>query len=259
VPASRAILGGLEVLRFEGLAALGVTAIATTRRGGVSTAPYDTLNLGDHVGDLVPSVAENRRRVARAMAVADEDLAIAAQVHGVGISIVRRGDAVGEADVLVTDDPGIALCVLVADCVPIAVVDATTGVLGLGHAGWRGTAKGAAAATVGAIEALGGEPSRCRAVIGPCISGLAYQVGDDVAGALRDSGGAEFIAPDGTGRYLADLAAMNVAQLELAGIPADKIEGPPAWTDGGSTFFSDRAQRPCGRFALVARLANVDS
>ena len=138
--------------------------------------------------------------------------------------------------------------------------------IGLGRGAWRPgrLASALAAATVGGYLAAAAMPvtrplledKRVTTLDGP---GLAYQVGDDVAGALRDSGGAEFIAPDGTGRYLADLAAMNVAQPELAGIPADKIEGPPAWTDGGSTFFSDRAQRPCGRFALVARLANVDS
>jgi hypothetical protein len=248
--------GGLEVLVLDELAGAGVDAIVTTRVGGVSEAPYDTLNLGDHVGDDPAAVSENRGRLAAAMGLAAADLVIARQVHGIGVATVRRGDVAGDADVLATDDPAVALCILVADCVPIAVVDARAHVLVVAHAGWRGTASSVAAAAVDAAVALGASAARCHAVLGPCISPRAYQVGAEVADALTRAGCADAVTPDGTGRFLADLRAANALQLERAGVDPSHIIKVAHHTDGGATFFSDRAARPCGRFALAARLTH---
>lgn len=253
---------GLEVLHLSGFEALGADVIVTSRAGGVSAAPYDTCNLGDHVGDDPAAVRENRRRLAAALGVEDGGVAIARQVHGTGVVVVEGGTdlgALGDADVLVTTDDSIAVCVLVADCVPVVLLDPVAGVLGVAHAGWRGTAARVAVAAVGAMAALGAEPDRCRAAMGPCISRRAYQVGDDVAAALCAAGCASSVVTDGSGRYLADLAEATRTHLVDAGLRAPNVELPMSWTDGGVTHFSDRAERPCGRFALAARLRRPSS
>lgn len=248
--------GPIEILRLAQFTDLGADVIVTTRVGGVSEAPYDTLNLGDHVGDAPDAVAENRRRLARALGVDEPGLVIARQVHGTGIATVRRGDHVGDADVLATDDPRVAVCVLVADCVPIVVMDPVAHVLVVAHAGWRGTAARVAHAAVDAAVELGASPERCHAALGPCVSQRTYQVGEDVAAALTDAGCPDAVAPDDTGRFVADLAAANVAQLVRAGVALEHVTASTWSTDGGTRFFSDRAERPCGRFALAARLGS---
>jgi hypothetical protein len=252
----------LEVLHLTSFERLGADVIVTSRVGGVSAAPYDALNLGDHVGDDPDAVRENRRRLAAVMGVGEAGVAFAHQVHGTGVEVVRGAaplEPLGDADVLVTNDASIAIGVLVADCVPVVLLDPVAGVLCVAHAGWRGTAARVAVSAVEAMAALGAQPPRCRAAMGPCISPRAYQVGDDVAGALRDVGCASSVAPDGTGRHLADLAAATRTQLLAAGLRAEHVELPTSWTDGGARHFSDRAERPCGRFALAARLRRPSS
>jgi hypothetical protein len=251
--------GGLELLGLATAEDLGADIVVTTRRGGVSAAPYDTLNLGDHVGDDPNAVDENRRRLAEAMGVGPDGLAIARQEHGTNAVDVALGVHPGAADVLATTDPRVALCVLVADCVPIVVVDPSAQVLVVAHAGWRGTAARVAASAVDAARRLGAEPDRCRAVLGPCISSRSYQVGNDVADAIADAGCAHVVVPDAVGRFLVDLHAANVTHLVEAGLSRANIDTSSHVTDGGSLFFSDRTQRPCGRFALSARLAGSSS
>ena len=160
----------LDVVVLEALETLGVQAIVTTRSGGVSTGPYASLNLGAHVGDESTNVAENRSRLAASMGVAPDALVIARQVHGAGVARVRHGDTPGDADVLVTTEPTVVLCVLVADCVPAVVVDPVARVLAVVHAGWRGVVAQTMIACVDEIVALGADPRRCRAHLGPCIS-----------------------------------------------------------------------------------------
>jgi copper oxidase (laccase) domain-containing protein len=138
-------------------------------------------------------------------------------------------------------------------------VDPEARVLVAAHAGWRGTANRVAAVAVRTAAELGAEPRRCHAAIGPCISQAGYQVGGEVVAALVDAGAGHCIVPDGSGRHLADLRAANVTHLVEAGLPLEHIIATSSSTDGGSTFFSDRAQRPCGRFALSARLATPSS
>jgi polyphenol oxidase len=250
--------GAVPVVELSAFGPLGADVVVTTRRGGVSSPPYDTLNLGDHVGDAPEAVNENRSRLAATMGVGVEDLLIARQVHGAGVAIVERGEEPGEADVLATTDERVAIAVLVADCVPLVVVDPVARVLVVAHAGWRGTAAGVARVAVATAVGLGAHLSRCRAALGPCISGATYQVGVEVADALTNAGCASAITPDAD-RFLADLAAANVAQLRDAGIVPAHVWAPSHVTDGGTTFFSDRAHRPCGRFALAAKLRTVGS
>ena len=141
----------------------------TTRHHGVSAPPYDTLNLGLHVGDAPEAVVTNRARAAAAFGVGLDTLVFARQVHGTTATLVGpddagRGtraedDALPDTDILVTTSPGVTLAILVADCVPLALVDPAARVLAAVHAGWRGTAGGAVAAALGAMEATAPGPS----------------------------------------------------------------------------------------------------
>lgn len=257
--------GRIEVLRWPGLAALGVDAFVTTRSGGVSTGPYQSLNLGLHVGDDPAAVEENRRRAAAAVGATLDDLVLGTQVHGVHAAVVgpehagrgaRSEDgALAGTDALVTTSSTPVLATLVADCSPILLVDPEVPVLATVHAGWRGALGGVGPAAVAAMVSLGARPARIRAVIGPTVPQAGYQVGPDVAEAasatLGDQAGAVLL-PDGD-RWRFDVAGANRLLLQGAGLVAGNIHGAHCGTDSPQ-FFSDRAARPCGRFALVARL-----
>jgi polyphenol oxidase len=246
----------------------GVLVAVTTRQGGVSQPPYDTLNLGLHVGDQPGDVAVNRSRAAAAFGVGLDTMVFARQVHGTTTVLVgpeERGrgstsedDAVPGADILVTTSPGVTLAILVADCVPVALVDRAAPVLAAVHAGWRGTAAGAVGRALAAMMEQGGRPERIRAYLGPAVAPQRYQVSDEVhhalSGAVRGGPLDPVVArPDGPGHWLVDLPAANRQQLVEAGVRALHISGSAATTDDDA-YFSDRAQRPCGRFALLARL-----
>jgi hypothetical protein len=258
----------LPLLRWDAAGALGASVAVTTRHGGVSRPPYDSLNLGLHVGDDADAVVENRHRAARAFGVELADLVFARQVHGAHVAAVRgadggRGasaddDAVAEADVLVTEGSGATLVIMVADCVPMALVDPVARVLGTVHAGWRGTAAGVVGAALDAMAERGARRERIRAFVGPAVAPERYQVTDEVARALADAVGAmpldpEVARPDAPGHWLVDLVAANRQQLRLGGVWGEHIDECGAST-ADERFFSDRSARPCGRFALLARL-----
>jgi len=253
--------GDLEVLTWPAFDGLGVDALVTTRHGGVSAGDYATLNLSFSVGDRPQNVLENRRRAAGALSADPADFAFATQVHGAVAQVVAAGDrggcapgaTVGKADALVTSDPGTVLAVLVADCVPIVLYDAAAHVLACVHAGWRGTVARVTGAALAAMGTLGATPGNTIAAIGPAIGPDRYQVGGEVAEAARESfgpGTSKVIRPDGTGRWLFDLWAANHLILSEAGVQQIHLAAVPT----GELFFSDRAARPCGRFAAIARL-----
>ena len=254
--------GDLRVLAWPALDGLPVDALVTTRHGGVSGGDYGTLNLSFSVGDRLENVLENRRRAAAALGAGLADFVFATQVHGPVARIVTAADrgrgatapgsTVGEADALVTSDPGTVLAVLVADCVPIVLYDPGAHVLACVHAGWRGTVARVGQAALAAMATLGARPASVTAGIGPAI-GPGSQVGDEVAQAARESFGEHApVRPDGTGRWLFDLWAANRSILREAGVPQERIHLAAVPT--GADFFSDRAARPCGRFAAIARL-----
>jgi polyphenol oxidase len=247
---------------------LGVDVAVTTRHGGVSTAPYDTLNLGLHVGDDPVQVVANRARAAAAFGAAFEDLVFARQIHGARVTLVGsdelgRGtrsddDALPDTDVLVTVSPGITLAIMVADCVPLALVDPEAHVLAAVHAGWRGTAAGAVGAALRAMQACGAETGRIHAFVGPAVHRDRYQVSDEVPQALRavvepDPLHPDVARPHGPEHWLVDLVAANRQQLVAGGVRDEQIF-VCGTTTTDERFFSDRVQRPCGRFALLARL-----
>jgi hypothetical protein len=287
-PAASAAAGlrqraGLPVLTWPALDPLPVEAIVTTRHGGVSAGGYATLNLSFAVGDEAANVRENRRRAAAALGADPADFVFAAQVHGRRAEVVSAadrgrgtlaaGDAAGPADALVTATPGTVLAILVADCVPIVLYDPAAHVLACVHAGWRGTVARTAQAALAAMCSLGTRPEDVIAGIGPSVAAGSYRVGEEVAAAARDAFGEEaagaaqddsgqqaqaLLCPaptGGPGQWLFDLPAANRHILRAAGVPDGQIHvaATPTGPDPG-LFFSHRAERPCGRFALAARL-----
>lgn len=257
------------MLRWPALDATGVVdAVATTRHGGVSTGVYATLNLGLHVGDDPAAVVTNRQRAASCVGLDLGDLVFCRQSHGAAVATVSasdrgRGttddaDALDATDAVVTTDPGVGLVVMVADCVPIVLVDPVARVCACVHAGWRGTVAGVTGATVTTMVSLGADPARIVAGIGPAVAPDRYQVGAEVVDAARRAFGpvADGLAPpDGTGRWTFDVSAANVVALTTAGVAPANIHDMGIDT-GHPDLFSDRAQRPCGRFAVLARLTD---
>jgi len=256
--------GELEFLTWNELG--GLDAYVTTRAGGVSAGPYESLNLSLSVGDDAGAVLENRRRTAAAIGADLGDFVFLRQVHGAGVRVVGAADrgtgtlthdeSLPEGDVLVTADPSVVLAILTADCVPIVLHDPQARVLACVHAGWRGTVAGACAAAVTAMGSLGAAPGRIVAGIGPAIGADRYQVDRDVYEAVTASFGpstGRIMRPDGTGRWLLDLPTANHLALREAGITDSNIH-TARYVTGDGLFFSDRSARPCGRLALIARL-----
>jgi purine-nucleoside/S-methyl-5'-thioadenosine phosphorylase / adenosine deaminase len=257
----------LPLLRSALIAAPFVHGFST-RAGGVSTAPFDTLNLGARWGDVAASVEENRRRLLRAAGVPGP-LYVVRQVHGAGVARVRAGDdpaAVArlEADALVTGDPGVTLGVFVADCIPALIVDARTGAVAAAHAGWRGTVAGVLPAVVRAMaDEFGTRPDDLRVVLGPAIGPCCFEVGAEViaafAGALggaADAGVVTASPRDVAGKWHVDLNAANRLLLERAGVRPDAIDAAPACTScDRAHFFSYRRDhdRTGQQMGVVAR------
>ena len=242
--------GTIEYIEAEELSAPGfVTHAFCTRRGGVSTGPYSSLNLGFLAGDRLEDVRRNQILVEEAFGIPDGRLILMRQVHGDRIRVLDGDgplpEGLPECDGLITGRPGVALGIRTADCVPLFFVDRVRRVIGAAHAGWRGTARGIAAAMV---ETLAGQFSSRRedllAVIGPAIGPCCYQVDAPVFAAFSAMPGADlFLHPcKKLGRWMVDLALANRIQIREAGVPSENI-----YTSGLCTscrqdlFFSHRA------------------
>ena len=240
----------------------------STRGGGVSAPPFATLNLGGKWGDAPDSVAENRRRLARA---AGAPVFTAAQVHGVAIARVRAGDVPEEvarrqADGLCTDRADVALAVFVADCIPAVVVDPRTGAFAAVHAGWRGTLAGVLPAAVRALgEHFGARPADLRVALGPAIGPCCFEVGPEVVEAFevglpaaRAAGVIVGALPGGKAHI--DLKRANSLLLERAGLAPDAIDaGPECTSCDRARFFSYRRDKGMTgqHLAFVAREGGV--
>ena len=222
----------------------GVDAVVTDRWGGVSWGAYESLNLGLHVGDERSDVEENRRIAVGLVGGVPEELVSCTQVHGRDVVVVDDPGHAGDADALVTTTSGLVLMVLMADCVPVLLCDPGARVLACVHAGWRGTVADVVGATVDAMRSLGAVD--ISAFLGPAVPVDRYEVGPEVADAAAEAGvGAAMI-----GDHF-DLWAANTILLERAGVTdIDRSGCIPT----GDDYFSDRLQRPCGRFGLLARL-----
>jgi YfiH family protein len=192
-----------------------------TRRGGASSGIFKGLNCGTGSSDQRGAVDLNRTRVADAMAVAHEALITVKQVHSANVvTVTEPFGAPPQADAMVTATPGMALSILTADCQPILFYDATAQVIGAAHAGWRGALNGVLEATLTAMEALGANRTSTVAIIGPCISQQAYEVGpeflDDFV--ADDPDNTRFFANGADGRMQFNLPGFGLQRLRHAGV-----------------------------------------
>ncbi|MFW6299446.1 MAG: peptidoglycan editing factor PgeF [Oceanicaulis sp.] len=223
-------MSDLDRLAAPGFGDARIVHAFTTRKGGVSEGPYESLNLSWSRGDDKANVEENRRRLAAALG--GPDLVFLNQVHGadvVKVDAKPKGRwSAGEADAQMTDRPGLALCAQTADCVPVLLFDPVRPAVAAVHSGWRGTVKGVLAATLAAMKAAYGcEPATIQAAIGPAISQANYRVGPEVLDQFdRLFGGLDpaLAGPrdDGGGAGL-DVAEACRRQLIAAGVREDAI------------------------------------
>lgn len=210
----------------------------STRRGGLSEPPYDTLNLGRSTPDRPESVEENRRRLLVSLDFSADRVATAGQIHGTTVTRVTAPGLHRECDALVTTEPGIPLAVTGADCLPILY--SLPGAVGAAHAGWRGAAAGIATATLRAVcDAAATAPDRVQVHLGPCIRACCYVVGPEVARQFPDEAVQDH--PDGLRLSLPDAVRI---QLLAAGVPASAIADTGACTAcEPDWYFSHRRDR----------------
>lgn len=242
----------------EALGAVGtVGAVMTTRAGGVSISPFDTMNLGSRVGDEEAAVVRNRESLALVMGARPVFLQ---QVHGSTVVRLRTSDAAAspatdmfQADAAFTMDFGVACVVQVADCMPVLFAHEDGRVVGAAHAGWRGLAAGVLERMVHAMcGAAACEPNALRAWLGPCIGPQAFEVGKDVfdAFATWPMHFREARRPDGSMRWRADLPAL--AQERLNGVGLGRVVLSGACTVADRTrFYSYRRDGTTGRHAAA--------
>ena len=215
----------------------GPTLAFTTRRGGVSTADFESLNVGGSSGDREEAVRENRRRVFDALGLDAARLATAGLVHGAQVAEVRAPGHTTGCDALLTRERGVALAVTTADCLPLIVV--LPGTLVVAHCGWRGTAaslpRHALAAGCAAASAT---PREAVAHVGPCIRPCCYEVGPEVARQFPAA-----VVRMVEGRHRLDLAAAVHLQLKDSGVPPEAIFDTAACTCcNPDWYFSYRRQ-----------------
>lgn len=235
----------------------GVRAVFTTREGGVSAAPFDRFNLGDHVRDDPLAVAANRRRLATAVAPARP--VFLQQVHGVAVVSLTPDTPDGTvADAAVVSAPGVAATIMVADCLPVLLAHRSGRAVAAAHAGWRGLAGGVLEAAVLALRDAAGEGG-IVAWLGPAIGPLAFEVGDEVRTAFTaaDATAVRHFKPAGPpGKWLADLPGLARQRLQAAGVVSvHGNDGSAAWCTVGqpSRFFSHR--RDAARLGSTGRFA----
>ena len=239
-----------------------------TRLGGASTGTFASLNVGHSVGDNSDAVEANHRLMSRALGVPLEQVVTAHQVHGCRVARVgteQRGTVVPDTDGLITSQPGVALLLRFADCVPVLLYAPSRHAIGLAHAGWRGVVAGVVPATLAAMrQAFGCDAGEVVAALGPAIGPCCYQVGEDVGDQVtRAVGCGDGLLPvksrvlrqdrPGDGLYL-DLPGAVRCQLLSAGVKSIETSGL-CTSCHRDEFFSHRAERGCtGRFAAVLAL-----
>lgn len=220
------------------------------RTGGVSNAPYDGLNLGSHVGDESAAVADNRRRLAEHLGLAPDRMVYMTQVHGDAVAVVDgpAAEPVPDCDALVTATPGLGLVVLVADCTPVLLADPQAGVVAAVHAGRRGLQGGVVLRALEAMAALGADPARVSARLGPAVCGSCYEVPAEMAASVR-AVAPEAAATTPAGTPGLDIRAGLVGVLGQAGVRDVDVVGPCTRED--PTRYSYRRDHLTGRFAGV--------
>lgn len=256
---------GVTLLQFERLARVGgVLHFVSTRSGGVSQFPYNSLNLSLQVGEDAALVRQNRQRLASALGLESSQFVSPTQVHGSDVAIIASRDrsgaisdpvaAVPDADALITDVPGVVPMLMSADCVLVLLCDPIHRVVGIAHAGWRGTLQRVVTATVRRmISEFGSEPRDLVAGLTPSIGPCCYEVDTDVLRQVQATFPywRSLLRPHpNRNKAFLDLWHANHAQLIESGLGPEQIESAATCTKCHTdTFYSDRARRPTGRFA----------
>jgi YfiH family protein len=245
------LAGSLELIRPDWPAPASVRAGATTRGGGTSDGAYRGLNLADHVGDDPAAVRENRRRLARSLALPAEPLWLT-QIHGATVAAAGSGSIQPQADAMTAARAGQVCAVLTADCLPVLFCNKAGTRVAAAHAGWRGLMAGVLEATIAVLTRDGEEPEDLLAWIGPAIAVRAYEVGADLRDAFlaRDPAAAAEFSPNARGRWQLDLAAVARRRLAAAGVVRIWDCGLCTFSDP-VRFFSHRRDGPCGRHATL--------
>lgn len=241
----------------------------STRLGGISQSPYRSLNLGIHTGDDIAKVVENRKLFCQALHLDFQRVVTAQQVHGDNIAVVTaahagRGaanysEALGETDALITNTPDLPLMLFFADCVPVLIWDPVRRVIGLSHAGWKGTVAKIAAKTVMKMdEVFGVRPQDCIVGIGPSIGPDSYEVDDSVTDRFKTAFSAKWtcMLKPREDKWLLDLWQANRVQLEEAGVLPEHITVSGVSTaENLDLFFSHRVEKgTTGRIGAVISL-----
>ncbi|WP_137818224.1 peptidoglycan editing factor PgeF [Pseudomonas sp. 2FG] len=227
-----------------------VKACVTTRAGGVSIAPFDTFNLGEHVEDDPVAVAENRQRLAARLGCQPAWLR---QVHGISVA---KADPrlVAEADASWTATPGVACTAMTADCLPVLFCDRAGSRVAAAHAGWRGLVGGVLEAT---LDRLALPAEEVLVWLGPAIGPQAFEVGAEVREAfvaVHPQTAAAFLPSRNSGRFMADIYAL--ARLRLAARGVTAVYGGGFCTHSDPRFYSYRRSARTGRFASLIWLAD---
>lgn len=233
-----------------------------TRLGGVSQAPWDTLNIGGTVGDDLVAVRRNHELMYQALGLSADCIVTTWQVHGADVVIAQKPVTgrrwLAQADGLITDQAGLGLLMRFADCVPLLFYDPHRRAVGIAHAGWRGTVRGIAANVIKAMQsAYGCRPSDIIVGIGPSICGRCFQVGEEVVNALADYfGDTEGLVrrnPDDGSAYV-DLWAANERDLRRVGVQHISVTHLCTYQHTNQ-FYSHRAEKgQTGRFGAVIAL-----
>ncbi|MDR0480363.1 MAG: peptidoglycan editing factor PgeF [Gallionellaceae bacterium] len=232
-----------------------VRALQTLRTGGVSHAPYDAFNLGDHVGDAPLAVARNRQLLAPLL---PSEPVWLKQVHGVTVVRAAEAPCLPQADACIADCRDAVCTVMTADCLPVLLCDERGSVVGAAHAGWRGLCDGVIEATVQAMDV---PPQTLMAWLGPAIGPQAFEVGDEVRAAFvaRQAAASQaFISGETAGKWLADLYLL--ARLRLATLGIGRVYGGGFCTyTEPQRFFSYRRDGVTGRMGTFIWLTDPAS
>ncbi|MDP2227963.1 MAG: peptidoglycan editing factor PgeF [Moraxellaceae bacterium] len=256
-------MANVPLLQADWPAPAHVHAVVTTRAGGVSTAPWDSLNLGTHVDDNPADVAQNRARLQQALcsvATCMEPQWLN-QVHGIRVleasadTVLHASGALPAADAVTTTVAGLPCVVMTADCLPVFFCDRAGTRVAVAHAGWRGLCDGVLEATVQTFA----DPAQVMAWMGPAIGPSAFEVGEEVREAFvakQADAARAFVPSPNAGRWLADIYLLARLRLSAVGVMAVSGGGRCTFTEG-ETFFSYRRDGRTGRMASVIWLSGA--
>ena len=237
----------IETIKPDWSAPAQIRACCTTRRGGVSQAPFASLNLGLHVGDREADVEQNRKRLVDELALPAEPCWIN-QTHGVAV-VTLESHSGRNADAAITRQPGCVAVVMTADCLPILLCDRAGSEVAAVHAGWRGLQAGVIQST---LAAMSSPSTQLLAWIGPGITQPNFEVGDEVYAAFVDADcvAAGYFSANRPGHWLCDLPGLAERVLRHAGVSEVMVAPHCSYRDA-EQFYSYRRESTCGRMASL--------